>query len=116
MTPKVSLLRLFWLHPFPLPMFETHHLLPNVKDDVLAILSTDTRYNTQLSSTDLLSCHRVNQIFMCENFGVMSKDFTNTCLGALYMQEFEAAQSLCPFKVVPVEERVYQLRKGHFIA
>jgi hypothetical protein len=31
------------------------------------------------------------------------------------MQEFEAAQTLCPFKVVPVEERVYQLRKGHFI-
>jgi len=32
------------------------------------------------------------------------------------MQQFEAAQTLCPFKVVPVEERVYQLRKGHFIA
>ena len=30
-------------------------------------------------------------------------------------QKFEDAQKLCPFKVVPVEERVYQLRKGHFI-
>jgi hypothetical protein len=116
MTPKNSLLRLFWLHPFPLPMFETHHLLPDVKDNVLAISSTDTRFNVQLSSTDLLSCHRVNQIFMCDSFGVMSKRFNNTCLGALYMQQFTAAQTLCPFKVVPVEERVYQLRKGHFIA
>jgi hypothetical protein len=44
-------------------MFETHHLLPDVKDDVLAISSTDTRFNVQLSSTDLLLCHRVNQIF-----------------------------------------------------
>jgi hypothetical protein len=45
----------------------------------------------------------------------MSRQFNNTCLGALYMQKFEDAQKLCPFKVVPVEERVYQLRKGHFI-
>ena len=97
-------------------MFETHHLLPDVKDNVLAISSTDTRFNMQLSSTDLMSCHRVNQIFMCDSFGVMSKRFNNTCLGALYMQQFEAAQTLCPFKVVPVEEQVYQLRKGHFIA
>jgi len=96
-------------------MFDTHHLLPDVKDDVLAISSTDTRFNVQLSSTDLLSCHRVNQIFMCDSFGVMSRRFNNTCLGALYMQQFEAAQTLCNFKVVPVEERVYQLRKGHFI-
>jgi hypothetical protein len=69
----------------------------------------------QLSTTDLMSCHRVNQIFMCDSFGVMSRRFNNTCLGALYMQKFEDAQKLCPFKVVPVEERVYQLRKGHFI-
>jgi hypothetical protein len=116
MTPKNSLLRLFRLHPFPLPLFDTHHLLPDVKNDILAISSTDTRYNAQLSSTDLLSCHRVNQIFMCDSFGVMSRNFNNSCLGALYMQQFEAAQNLCPFKVVPVEEQVYQLRKGHFIA
>jgi hypothetical protein len=97
-------------------MFGTHHLLPDVKEDVLAISSTDTRFNVQLSSTDLLSCHLVNQIFMCDSFGVMSRQFNNTCLGTLYMQQFEAAQTLCPFKVVPVEEWVYQLRKGHFIA
>ncbi len=32
------------------------------------------------------------------------------------MQQFEAAQTLCPFKVVPVEEQVYQFQKGHCIA
>jgi hypothetical protein len=54
-------------------MFETHDLLLDVKDNVLAISYTDTGYNMQLSSTDLLSCHRVNQIFMCDSFGVMSR-------------------------------------------
>jgi hypothetical protein len=115
MTPKNSLLWLFGLHPFPLPLFETHHLLPDVRNDILAISSTDTRYNAQLSSMDLLSCHRVNQIFMCDSFGAMSRSFNNTCLGSLYMHQFKAAQKLCPFTVVPVEEQVYQLPKGHFI-
>jgi hypothetical protein len=116
MTPKNSLLGLFCLHLFLLPLFETHHLLPDVKNDILAISSIDTRYKAQLSSTDLLSCHRVNQIFMCNSLGILSRRFNNTCLGALYMQQFKAAQSLCPFKVVPVEGQVYQLKKGHYIA
>jgi hypothetical protein len=102
MTPKNLLLRLFHLHLFPLPLFKTHHLLPDVKNDILAVSSIDIRYNVQLSSTDFMSCHRVNQICLCDSFRVLSKRFNNTCLGALYMQQFKEAQ--CPFKVVPVEE------------
>ncbi len=86
-----------------------------MKTNVLVISSTNTRYNNQLSSTDLLSCHQVNQIFMCDSFGVMSKRFNVTCLSALYMQKFKAAQNLCKFKVIPVEEQVYQLHKGLFV-
>ncbi len=88
MVPKCTLLRLFWLHPFPLPMFDTHHLMLDAHYNILAISSTKTRYNIQLSSTNLLSCHHINQIFMCDSFGVMSKRFNDTCLGALYMQKF----------------------------
>jgi len=106
MTPRNSLLRLFRIHSIPLPLFKLHHLVPDVKTDVLAISSTDTRYNIQLSSTDLLSCHGVSQIFMCDSFGVMSKRFDDTCRGALYMQKFEAAQNLCKFNVILVEEQV----------
>jgi hypothetical protein len=57
MVPKGTLLRLFRLHPFLLPMFNTHHLMIDTQNDVLAILSTVVCYNVQLSSTDLLSCH-----------------------------------------------------------
>ncbi len=52
---------------------------------------------------------------MCDSFGVMSKRFNNTCLGALYMQRFKLVQSLCKFKVVPLKEQVYQVRKGQFL-
>ncbi len=96
-------------------MFETHHLMIDAEDDILAISSTETRYNIQLSSTDLLSCHRMNQVFMCESFGVMSKRFNDTCLGVLYMQWFELVRGLCKFRVVPLKEQVYQVRKGQYL-
>ncbi|MFY7792423.1 MAG: hypothetical protein ACOVQS_01535, partial [Chitinophagaceae bacterium] len=115
MAPKGTLLRLFRLHPFPLPMFDTHHLMIDAEDDILAISSSETRYNVQLSSTDLLSCHRMNTVFMCDSFGVMSKRFNDTCLGALYMQRFELVRGLCKFRVTPLKEQVYQVRKGQYL-
>ena len=115
MAPHNTLLRLFRLHPFPLPMFDTHHLMLDVKNDMLGISSTDTKYNIQLSSADLASCHRINQVFMCDSFGVMSRRFNDTCLGALYMQRFGVVKDLCIFKVVPMREQVYQVKKGLFL-
>jgi hypothetical protein len=35
MVPRQSLLRLFKLHPFPLPFFDDHFLIPDVQNDVL---------------------------------------------------------------------------------
>ncbi len=96
-------------------MFETHHLMIDAEDDILAISSTETQYNIQLSSTDLLSCHRMNQVFMCDSLGVMSKRFNDTCLRALYMQRFELVRGLCKFRVVPLKEQVYQVRKGQYL-
>jgi hypothetical protein len=115
LIPKGTLLQLFWLHPLLLPMFDIHNLMLYAHNDMLAISSTEIRYNVQLSSTDLLSCHRINQIFMCDSFGVMSKRFNDTCLGALHMQRFQLVWSLCKFRVVPMREQVYQVRKGQFL-
>jgi hypothetical protein len=115
MVPKHAMFRLFRLYPFPLPLIDDYHLIPMVKNDILAISSMDTRYNVELSVQDLTGCHHVNKIYMCSNFGVMSKRFDTSCLGSLYVQDFERAQALCKFEVVPVEERIYQLRKNWFV-
>jgi hypothetical protein len=115
MMPKESVLRLFRLHPFPLPFFGEHFLIPDVKNDVLAVSSTDQRLHVQLSSIDLMGCHRMNQLFLCDQFGVLSQKFNKTCLGALYMQNFKTAQELCEFVIEPVSEKVYPLRKNRFL-
>ncbi len=115
MMPKESVLRLFRLHPFPLPLYEDHFLIPDVKNDVLAVSSTDQRLHMQLSSIDLMGCHRMNQLFLCDQFGVLSQKFNKTCLGSLYMQDFKSAQEICEFNIEPVSEKVYALRKNRFL-
>ncbi len=115
MMPKESVLRLFRLHPFPLPLYDDHFLIPDVKNDVLAVSSTDQRLHMQLSSIDLMGCHRMNQLFLCDQFGVLSQKFNKTCLGALYMQDFKSAQEICEFNIEPVSEKVYALRKNRFL-
>lgn len=115
MVPHQALLRLYKLHPIPLPLSETYFLIPDVKNDVLAISASDSRYAVQLSSADLMGCFRANQMFMCERFGVLNRGYNDTCLGALYNQQFITAQHLCRFEVAPITERVYQLEKHHFL-
>ena len=115
MVPHKALLRLYKLHPIPLPLSKTHFLIPDVKNDVLAISTNDNRYAIQLSSMDLMGCYRSNQLFMCDHFGVLARGYNDTCLGSLYNQQFEAAQRLCKFEIVPITERVYQLKKHHFL-
>lgn len=115
MAPKEGQLRLFRLHPFPLPLFDDQYLIPDVKNDVIAISSTDERLNIQMAAAELLSCHRMGQLFLCDNFGVLSRRFNQTCLGALYFSLFSEAEKLCRFRVVPAEEQVYQVHKGEFV-
>ena len=115
MVPRQSLLRLFKLHPFPLPFFDNTFLIPEVQSDILAVSSTDQRFSTQLSSTDLLSCFRANQVFLCDRFGVLSRQFNHTCLGALYVQDFDTAKQICHFTIVPASERIYQLKKNWYV-
>jgi hypothetical protein len=43
------------------------------------------------------------------------EQFDDSCLGALYKQKFGAVKDLCKFKVVPMKEQVYQVKKGLFL-
>ncbi len=89
MVPTDSLLRLFKLHPFPFPLSGSHVLVPSLREDILAILSGFKRYSAQFSTTDLLGCHMVNNIYLCERHGVLNSNLNSTCLVALYMQDYD---------------------------
>jgi len=108
------IMRLFKLHPFPLPFANDTFLIPDVRNDVLAVSNTNVRFSSQMSSLELQSCSRINKIYLCERNGVMNKFPEDTCLGALYHQKFDLAKSICQFHVEPAREFIYQLLNNWF--
>ena len=116
MVSPDSTLRLFKLHPFPLPINSKAGplLIPEVENNVLGITVGSQRHSVQLSAVDLLACFTVNRIYICDDSGVLRQDFTDTCLGSLYQQNLAAAKRICPLRVHPAEEMVKQLRNNWF--
>ena len=115
MVHQDSILRLFRLNPYPLPLFSTHFLVPRVKSDILAISSTAERQHLQLAAADLIGCHRIGDTYLCDQFGVQSVANNNSCLGALYDQKFVDAQKLCQFDLEPIGEKIYSLQGNQFL-
>ena len=113
--PKDSLLRLFKLHPFPLPIDKNYSVIPMVQNELLAISSGFNRLSAHLSSVDLLGCHAVNNVYLCERHGVLHKQLNNSCLGALYLQHFHIVQEICPLFIQPATEMVRQLLNNWFL-
>jgi Baculovirus F protein len=114
-VPQEGLLDLFQLHPFPLPLNKNHSLIPVVENNVLALTTDYRKYHTQLSTTALLGCQKVSQVYICERHGVLIKELNQTCVGSLYLQDYEAAQKLCQITVTPTKEIVFQLLGNWFL-
>jgi len=114
-VPADSRLRLMKLHPFPLPLNENFTITPDVDDEILAISPGFTRYSVRLNTADLIGCHSVNKVYLCDRHGVLSKELNNSCLGALYLQEYTIAKELCEFKIRPSQEIVQQLLDNWFL-
>ena len=116
MVPKDSLLRLYRLHPFPLPLTKDHSLIPVADYNILALSSGFKRYSAELTHTDLMGCHVVNNVYLCERHGVLNQNLNNSCLGSLYQQDFEAVKKLCPLEIHTNGEIVHQLANNWFLA
>ena len=114
MVPPSSMLRLFKLHPFPIPLQGGHYMIPQADNDILAITIGNQRYSTQLSSSDLLGCVVLNRVYLCESNGVLRKNFSDTCLGALYQQDMVAVNKLCTLRVCENVEVIRQLLGNWF--
>jgi hypothetical protein len=106
MAPADSILQLFQLHPFPLPFTETHFLMPDPSNQILAISSGVARLSLEMSVANLMGCHRINSAYLCKRHGVRQRELNSTCLGSLYVQVFPGATHLCEMKIVKQLETV----------
>jgi len=116
MVPSDSMLRLFKLHPFPLPFSKKHALMPVAPDDILALSSGFNRYSVQLSTSDLMGCHVINNVYLCERHGVLNTNLNNSCLGSLYQQDLNAVRHWCTLQIHESGELVYQLLNNWYLA
>jgi hypothetical protein len=114
-APPDAFMRLYKLHPFPLPFDNGTLLTHSVKNEILAISNSNHRFNIQMSTVDLLGCHRLGQTYLCARNGLLNKYPEDTCLGSLYHQKFELAHQLCDFRVEPAKEFIYQLLNNWFM-
>jgi hypothetical protein len=115
MAPADSILRLFQLHPFPLPFTKTHFLLPKPSKPIFALSSGMERLSAELSMVNLMDCHKINSMHLCEEHGVLRKDLNSTCLGSLYQQDFAGAMALCEMEITTQKETVLPLRDNWYL-
>ena len=115
MVPEESLLKLYRLKPFPIPFSDTLALLPKPSSALLALSQGLPRAMTSIEHADLIDCHQVSQVFLCERHGVLKNNVKSTCLGALFEQDIPVAQELCHLELVPYQEEVIQLKNNWFL-
>jgi len=115
MTPKDSLLRLFRLRPFPIPISDTLSILPKAPTSILALSKGKNRLMTTIEHSDLLGCHQIGNVYTCDRHGALRRDVKSHCLGALFEQDIPRARQLCDLELVPRQEAVTQLQSNWFL-
>ena len=110
-----SLLKLFKMYPLPIPISSDLAIVPEAKDNILGLTHGKNKMAVHLASTDLLDCKNINKIFLCERHAVLEKQVNSSCLGALYLQDFNSAKELCPLKTLPLTEMLRQLSDNWFL-
>ncbi len=64
---------------------------------------------------NLMDCHKINSMHLCEEHGVLKKDLNSTCLGSLYQQDFAGAMALCEMEITTQKETVLPLRDNWYL-
>jgi hypothetical protein len=94
-------------HPSNLFLIETSYV--HNGHDINLIL------HMEMSVANLMSCHRINSAYLCEQHGVMRRELNSTCLGSLYVQDFPGAMTLCEMRIVEQTETVLQLQENWYL-
>ncbi len=64
---------------------------------------------------NLMDCHKINSMHLCEEHGVLKKDLNSTSLGSLYQQVFAGAMALCEMEITTQKEMVLPLRDNWYL-
>ena len=118
MVPTDALLQLmrYWSFLIPLQKDDfTNRLLPRLDHVVLTISNSKEQLLLEVKFSDLMECHQLNSIYLCDHHGVLDQSAGDLCIGALYSQQLDAALTFCPMEVVWLSEAILPLSRNCFV-
>ena len=115
MVKKEHLLTMYKYEPQPLAthLTENSSLVPDVgHQDIIAV--TGLQAYKVMSSSDLLDCLKFGNHHFCEGGNALRTNFKSTCLGSIFIGDFESSRSQCNFWIQRKKETVLNLGNNQY--
>jgi hypothetical protein len=115
MVKREHLLTMYKYEPQPLAthLAENSSLVPDVgQDDIIAVMGLEA-YKV-MSSSDLLDCLKFGNHHFCGGGNALRTNFKSTCLGSIFMGDFESSRTQCNFWIQRKKETLLDLGNNQF--
>jgi len=89
------------------------NLYPQLETYLIAV--SDRQQNRLISDTDLLTCDKNGQTYICDEMNLLRTNQNQTCLGALFFQSQGGVFSNCSFKQKHANSEVFQLSPDQYL-
>ena len=88
-------------------------MTPSVDKDIIAVGQNN---QFQLKTyADLQKCDKLGTFFLCHNGYSTQNNIERTCLGALFLENWDAANKLCQFKFTSTQEQVVKISAHNWL-
>jgi hypothetical protein len=112
-VPLVAPHNLMQLYEFiPLPVHFNFSgnvsVTPEVGNNNMIAVGHSQSYQI-ISSSNLQTCNKMGETYLCKGRNVLLTDLTKTCLGALYLANAKDIQDRCKFSIGGAQEKIFRL-------
>jgi len=115
MVKREHLLTMYKYEPQPLAthLTENSSLVPDVgHQDIIAVMGLQA-YKV-MSSSDLLDCLKFGNHHFCGGGNALRTNFKSTCLGSIFIGDFESSRSQCNFWIQRKKETILNLGNNQY--
>ncbi|NBR25999.1 MAG: hypothetical protein EBU08_19905, partial [Micrococcales bacterium] len=107
-----SFFRVYRYVPFPIPLSNNTVLHVRANEDIIAV--GHNHLHKVLTQTQLNSCHKHYNTFICETPLITNTNFSTTCIGSLMDHNSRGIQAHCTISTSPSQETVFSITNNQF--
>ncbi len=104
--------KLYRYVPFPIPLSTSEFMTIHADHDIMAV-GHDNKHKV-LSQTQLYSCTKHYQNYVCETPLITNTNFSTTCIWSLLDRDALGIQTRCSVSSSPSQETVFQITSSQF--